>query len=1285
MWGWFPIYDTMHGIRGEVHCAVKVDLFSDSNRFRQSSCGVRFFYSPGIPYGYACQAILGFVEELVVNDDPEYQWIDKIRTPRASNEARQTLFSKLSGEVKRKIGLKALELGGNSVVGYQQYFDLEGESGIVVRGIGTAVVLTRLENPSRQHSRSYTQKTSQVTYCTPLQTSKHPGTSEETNHPLGEENAKLKQSFSVDKSPNETFEINLSQVRLACDSMIYDCNELKSCPCSSEPSADCIIPVAFLSNIEMPLPYPYSYSIASSPSPPIPERSSSPVFNFNAPPKIYNWFSRITRTSSKRGNLAQTQNKIEKSSTTSEFSQNTPKTQSLRNSNSKHALKRVSSQPVTKSSSSSLITIVPPKIVCPPSPLFTQTLRTFSSTRNVNQQFDEDILDYKKSRSSEKSNLLGLNLSPPLLTSSPSDSNISLLMMSKRLNKFVDDSDDENEEDEDVDFVTDLETFDSVDKPLSKHVPFPIASTLQFKPKPMKNISTHSGDAEFPKNIPCETKESKNIPISSFPSSSYDACINQRQLSSSATSTTSTAMGSASNIQRQTNGQSVSPRVNTVLGTSPGVMANIGSSRHGSSDPDLRGISNQKANSNHSSLCGSVGKSFYKFMISPESFHLLEYPFITMKQFAPGFVAHIGGTVSSRSVKLLDHINCPDDPESRDTWWMELRKEIRCHCRSLACNAVLGYSEATYICDNVVILSASGTAVVVATGSNSNATHSTGSKGGGDTIESGKAQSRTDVPTKTSQQTTANSSPIDQQTSSSSTYLPPSCAICHIPYPESSVPFHSSLLNCNLCKKAKVLDVIFMTIEPPPNIPIVGKGCLIQARVCRNKRDSKGEQCAKEISDSLPFLEHELHRQLLSKVKVKGMNAIFGLTVQISFGENMLIALATGTAAYVAALPPPKPPRVSSGKGVNTTDLNAIQKLILESISRYREHYGLSHIPLQPENDANESERNNASKTVIDNSQEYSDNGAKNGDDGSSDILSSKDGCVILEVDDTEDADIISLMIDSDVPKGYEICNTETMPGLVNQFTGVLQTFAHVHRVKLMAVKQFGQQFDWIIQELFVKLRRLIPCCLADLKFRVDLPEQDLVQVTVLGTAVGLSGICYPIPPGSSDVRSNRLLPVAVRRRRALSANDSCDDLLFNMDDENSFNDECDTTLRRSGGSGSGNELANQSNFIELTPLSYIPGAHIQKYLGNLDFFFIRETTSVRENGGLNGFILSFLSEVYAIVRAHVASLSGNAMVSLHLNQCVLMNNPHKNQAQCLINVAGDVVCIQSCSQKFVN
>ena len=50
-----------------------------------------------VPFGHKALVIHGFVEELVVNDDPEYQWIDKIRTPRSSNEARQRLFTKLSG------------------------------------------------------------------------------------------------------------------------------------------------------------------------------------------------------------------------------------------------------------------------------------------------------------------------------------------------------------------------------------------------------------------------------------------------------------------------------------------------------------------------------------------------------------------------------------------------------------------------------------------------------------------------------------------------------------------------------------------------------------------------------------------------------------------------------------------------------------------------------------------------------------------------------------------------------------------------------------------------------------------------------------------------------------------------------------------------------------------------------------------------------------------------------------------------------------------------------------
>lgn len=44
MSGWIPVYDTLQGIRGEVNLIVKVELFSDVNKFRESSCGVKFFY-----------------------------------------------------------------------------------------------------------------------------------------------------------------------------------------------------------------------------------------------------------------------------------------------------------------------------------------------------------------------------------------------------------------------------------------------------------------------------------------------------------------------------------------------------------------------------------------------------------------------------------------------------------------------------------------------------------------------------------------------------------------------------------------------------------------------------------------------------------------------------------------------------------------------------------------------------------------------------------------------------------------------------------------------------------------------------------------------------------------------------------------------------------------------------------------------------------------------------------------------------------------------------------------
>lgn len=68
-----------------------------------------------------------------------------------------------------------------------------------------------------------------------------------------------------------------------------------------------------------------------------------------------------------------------------------------------------------------------------------------------------------------------------------------------------------------------------------------------------------------------------------------------------------------------------------------------------------------------------------------------------------------------RAVKLLHKIENPDDPDTRDAWWNEIRDEIRSHAASLGHTAVIGYNETTSICDNLCLLSATGTAATVNT------------------------------------------------------------------------------------------------------------------------------------------------------------------------------------------------------------------------------------------------------------------------------------------------------------------------------------------------------------------------------------------------------------------------------------------------------------------------------------------------------------------------------------------------------------------------------------------
>lgn len=118
--GWFPLYDTSRGIRGSLLITVKLQFIGNENQFRDSSAGVQFFSSSKLsPSCFLIQEILGFVEDLIVEDDPESSWQDYFRKGnKSSNDSRLKVLYNLNAIVSKTQSLLLLLLLSNSSLHY---------------------------------------------------------------------------------------------------------------------------------------------------------------------------------------------------------------------------------------------------------------------------------------------------------------------------------------------------------------------------------------------------------------------------------------------------------------------------------------------------------------------------------------------------------------------------------------------------------------------------------------------------------------------------------------------------------------------------------------------------------------------------------------------------------------------------------------------------------------------------------------------------------------------------------------------------------------------------------------------------------------------------------------------------------------------------------------------------------------------------------------------------------------------------------------------------------------
>ena len=101
----------------------------------------------------------------------------------------------------------------------------------------------------------------------------------------------------------------------------------------------------------------------------------------------------------------------------------------------------------------------------------------------------------------------------------------------------------------------------------------------------------------------------------------------------------------------------------------------------------------------------------------------------------------------------------------------------------------------------------------------------------------------------------------------------------------------------------------------------------IQARVCRTWSKVSSEKDALAVSEALPFLEFDLARQLMLKLKILGRNAAFSMRSEVDVGSQLIIATATATAVYCEAMPPPRVLVISRTIDVMDEEDNQLVKL----------------------------------------------------------------------------------------------------------------------------------------------------------------------------------------------------------------------------------------------------------------------------------------------------------------------------------------------------------------------
>lgn len=342
----------------------------------------------------------------------------------------------------------------------------------------------------------------------------------------------------------------------------------------------------------------------------------------------------------------------------------------------------------------------------------------------------------------------------------------------------------------------------------------------------------------------------------------------------------------------------------------------------------------------------------------------------------------------------------------------------------------------------------------------------------------------------------------------------------HIPYHSHSSPFDVKLSTCQVCKKRNVPEIVLSTIDIPPLLQTCGHPRLIEARIMRpfKKRKTSQEGFAKQLSEILPFVEYDLHRQLLHKLNLHCMNACFNLVYNVTISETKIVATLTGTGILARALPTPEKLTFHRSLKVSTDEDHIMVKLQkqLKRMSELNHKNATIMLKEIVEEDTTDSDDENvqvATPSSLDappmqTNLPVSFSPSNNSELDSDDIRVKVDEQVVktgyvVEIDDDTDEDNMAALLDPLLPKGIYICNVQslqTIPGLPKVASHLQELIIQKRYILNAPVERSNQQisavFNDILAQVAYKLQLYTPCVVSGIQTNCKMVADNDLFIT---------------------------------------------------------------------------------------------------------------------------------------------------------------------------------------------